>query len=62
MCTAFSALQALSATRRDPEVVRRQVVEAEIHLRFCCELYELQIRCGDYFVHEHPAGATSWRC
>eukprot|EP00972_Heterocapsa_arctica_P008425 1230708-Heterocapsa_arctica.AAC.1 len=60
MCTAFSALQALSARRRDPEV-RRQLVEAEVHLRFCRELYELLIRRVDYFVHEHPASATSWR-
>eukprot|EP00972_Heterocapsa_arctica_P031350 4617533-Heterocapsa_arctica.AAC.1 len=62
MCTKFSALQALSARRRDPEEVGRQLVEAEVHLRFCRELYELQIRHGDYFVHEHPASATSWRC
>jgi hypothetical protein len=62
MCTAFSALLALSASKRDPEVVRRLRVEAEVHLRFSCELYELQIRRGDYFVHEHPAGATSWKC
>ena len=62
MCKAFSALHALSAGKRDPNVVRRQLVEAEVHSRFCCELYELQIRRGDYFVHEHPAGATSWRC
>eukprot|EP00972_Heterocapsa_arctica_P035886 5279416-Heterocapsa_arctica.AAC.1 len=32
MCTAFSALQALSARRRDPQEVRRQLVEAEVHL------------------------------
>eukprot|EP00972_Heterocapsa_arctica_P051166 7521680-Heterocapsa_arctica.AAC.1 len=62
MCIAFSALQALSDRRRDPEVVRRQLVQAEVHLRFCCELYKLQIRREDYFVHEHPAGAASWKC
>eukprot|EP00972_Heterocapsa_arctica_P078908 11636195-Heterocapsa_arctica.AAC.1 len=62
MCTAFSALQALSARRKDPEVVRRQLVEAEVHLRFCCKLYELQIGRGASFFHAHPAGATSWKC
>ena len=62
MCKAFSALQALNQNKRDPEVVRRELVVAEMHLRFSCELYELQLKRGDYFVHEHPAGATSWRC
>ena len=62
MCTAFSALQALSAHRRTPEENRRLLVEAEVHLRFCCELYERQLKRGAFFVHEHPATATSWRC
>ena len=62
MCKAFSSLQALNQGKRDPEVVRREMVEAEMHLRFSCELYELQLKRGDYFVHEHPASATSWRC
>ncbi len=37
MCKAFSALQALNRSKRDPEVVRRELVIAEMHLRFCCE-------------------------
>ena len=36
MCKAFSTLQALSKNRRDPEVVRRSLAEAEMHVRFCC--------------------------
>ncbi len=62
MCKAFSALQALNVDKRDPEVARRQLVDAEVHLRFCCELYELQIKRGDYFVDERPVSATSWKC
>ncbi len=62
MCKAFSALQALNRSKRDPEIVRRELVIAEMHLRFCCELYEMQVKRGDYFVHEHPASATSWQC
>ena len=62
MRTAFSALQRLSAHKQDPEVVRKTRMEAEMHLAFCCELYETQIKRGDYFIHEHPSGASSWRC
>ena len=31
-----------------------------VHLRFVCELYQEQMDAGRYFLHEHPAGATSW--
>ena len=31
-----------------------------MHLAFCAELYEEQIRERRYFLHEHPAGASSW--
>ena len=30
-------------------------------MRFCIELYGLQIQGGRYFIHEHPDGATSWQ-
>ena len=61
MCTAFSALLALSTEKRDPEVVKRQITRARVHLAFMCELYELQVRAGRYFLHEHPQSATSWQ-
>ena len=61
MCTAFSALLALSTAKRDPEAVKRQITRARVHLAFMCELYELQVRAGRYFLHEHPQAATSWQ-
>ena len=30
------------------------------HLSFCCKLYAYQVSTGKYFLHEHPAQATSW--
>ena len=33
----------------------------KMHLRFVLSLYTLQLREGRYFLHEHPAYATSWR-
>ena len=37
--TAFSRLQKLSEHKRDPEVVRRLRVQAELHLQFCVQLH-----------------------
>ena len=39
----------------------RRSIEARIHLDFCAEVYNLQLRGGRHFLHEHPAGATSWK-
>jgi len=61
LCTAFSQIQALNAHRRDPQVIARERVRAMVHLRFVCQLYQMQLDEGRYFLHEHPAGATSWK-
>ena len=34
VCTAFSQLQAINASRRDPQIVARERVRAMVHLRF----------------------------
>ena len=60
MCTAFSAWQHINRKKRDPSVVSREYVRAMVHIRFCMELYKLQMDDGRYFLHEHPASATSW--
>ena len=31
------------------------------YLRFCVQLYRMQVEGGRYFVHEHTAGHASWR-
>ena len=31
-----------------------------MHLKFCMDIYMHQIKHGRYFIHEHPAFATSW--
>ncbi len=61
-CTAWSTWQALNNEKhmRDPEVVRREQVRAMVHLRFVAQMYQEQVNHGRYFVHEHPANATSW--
>ena len=60
MCTEFSSWQYLNRQSKDPAETHRDYVRAMVHLRFMMELYEDQITRGRYFLHEHPAYATSW--
>ena len=61
MCTAFSTWQRINNLIRDPVTVAAEKKRAIQHLEFCIELYREQIRGGRYFVHEHPAYASSWQ-
>ena len=61
MCTAFSTWQYLNAAKADPEKVKQAYARAMIHLQFSCEMYELQVAGGRYFLHEHPDKAMSWK-
>ena len=62
-CTAFSSWQHLNAARLSwtAQEIRRRRAEGELLVRFCCELYKLQADAGCYYLHEHPANATSWQ-
>ena len=56
--------RALCLVEREGAACRVRVAElaaGRAHLEFCVKLYELQVRSGRFFVHEHPAGATSWQ-
>ena len=61
MCTAFCLWQKLNAVRGDPIKIKKAWTEAMVHLNFACEIYAMQIQAGRYFLHEHPAYATSWQ-
>ncbi len=60
MCRMFSALQHLSKGKGNVQEKERLLLEGKVHLAFCCQLYLDQIARGKFFLHEHPAGATSW--
>ena len=60
VCTVFRAWQRISNKKSDPEIVRREYVKAMIYIRFTMELYFIQDVAGRYFLHEHPAQASSW--
>ena len=62
-CTLFSVLQALNLHkngaewRQEFEKKKRRAVR---HVEFCAAIYRLQSAAGRYWLHEHPANATSW--
>ena len=60
MCTPFSNLQNLNNPKRDPNIVAAEKAAGRRHLEWCCHLYRKQVERGAYFLHEHPAFATSW--
>ena len=60
MCTAFSKLQQWNWDKWDLREASAWLEQAIYHIEFCCHLYRKQLDAGRYFLHEHPAGATSW--
>jgi hypothetical protein len=60
-CTMFSRLQLnLNANKMGKVEWERRRREAEVLLIFAVAVYKLQVLAGRHFLHEHPAGATSW--
>ena len=33
----------------------------KFHMRFCIDVYRMQVKAGRHFAHEHPAGSTPWK-
>ena len=57
-CRMFSALQNLRKWGKKAEA---ELEAAKEHIRFVVKLYRIQVESGRWFLHEHPAGATSWQ-
>lgn len=57
MCTILSSLQNLSGWNSEKE---RRWREDRGHLAFMGSVYQKQVKEGRWFLHEHPAAATSW--
>ena len=61
MCTAFSILQGLNRSRMDPIKWEAMWNKGVRHMLFAIKLYRIQHDAGRFFLHEHPASASSWR-
>ena len=60
-CEAFSLLQGLNKNRVPEEVRKQRLEEGREKLRVAIKYYKERRARGRYFLHEHPAHATSWK-
>ena len=61
MCRDWSQMMRVNWERMPPEEKAKRLQEAREHLGFVRTLCRDQHRRGDYYVHEHPAQADSWK-
>ena len=59
MCTAFSTWQRMNNKTMNLVTVAAELQRAVMHIEFCVTLYREQLTDGRYFLHEHPAHASS---
>ena len=41
-------------------MVEKELELGRMHMRFCLEIYAIQVKAGRHFAHEHPNGSTAW--
>ena len=60
-CTMFSWLTKMNYGRMRREEHRKRLTETRVLLDFALEVYEMQVRGGRRFLHQHPASAGTWQ-
>ena len=61
MCTAFSILQGLNRAKMDLIKWEAMWNKGVRHIQFAIKLYRINSEAGRFFLHEHPASASSWK-
>ena len=59
-CTPFSPLQEIGRAKRDPKVMANELARGKEHIKFCLEIYAMQLNGKRHFVHEHPERSRAW--
>ena len=59
-CTVFSSMQNINQKHNIGEAWEIKYQQGLSHLEYAVQLYWEQISRGRFFLHEHPATATSW--
>ena len=64
LCTEWSIMQNANKHKWTQEERDKRLNEARVHLEFMCKIYLIRAKNNRYFIHEHPASASSWaeRC
>ena len=60
MCTVLNAWQRINIKKCGPELIRREITKAMVHISFTMKLYKIGDAAGRHFLHEHPTKASSW--
>ena len=60
MCRDWCAMLRVNWQNMAPGEKARRLEEARKHIEFVCRLYKARRLRGKYYLHEHPAQATSW--
>ena len=60
MCGPFSSMNNINYARMTDAEKEQRIAYGRKHLELCMRLYEIQWSEGRYFLHEHPATASSW--
>ena len=59
-CTVFSSMQNINQKHNVGEAWETRYQQGLTHLEYAVPLYWEQISRGRFFIHEHPATASSW--
>ena len=54
----FCGLQNLNKRRRNEAELQKKLEVANMHARFCVEIYRAQLSVGGCFMREHPNSST----
>jgi hypothetical protein len=59
-CTYEGGWHHLYVLRMSPQEALQKQLESRMYIRFCCRLYENQVKAGKRVIFEHPSGAKTW--
>ena len=59
-CTYEGGWHNLNVMRMSPYEALQKQLESRMYIRFCCRLYENQVKAGKRAIFEHPSGARTW--
>ena len=61
MCGLFGIMNNINYSRMDAAEINQRIEYGRKRLKFCAQLYKIQVDNNRYFPHEHPEIASSWQ-